>query len=136
MPMAVEVLTCDQAALRFGEIWPVLSRSVERDGTETAAAICAKVSTGVAVIAEVDGGRGFAVLEILQYPGRRILHISHVAGEGLDDWLEPAIEWWKRYAVEQHCDAVRYHGRKGWSRLVPGFREVARVYEFDVRNCQ
>jgi hypothetical protein len=129
-------MPCDEAALRFGDVWPVLSRSVRRDSCDSPSAICAKVCAGLAVIAEIHGGQGYALLEVMQYPVKRVLHISHVAGDNMAEWLQDGIAWWKQYAAEQGCDAVRYHGRKGWARLVPEFQEVATVYEIDLRACQ
>lgn len=126
------VLSADESTIRFSEIWAEIKRSADRDMLESPADICARLATGAAVAVEIEAGMAWAILEVLQYGQVRVLHIRHVAGAGLANWLDEAVNWCKRYAVEQQCTALRYHGRAGWSKLVPGSREVSREFEINL----
>jgi hypothetical protein len=48
------------------------------------------------------------------------------AGENMESWLEflPEIEVW---AKSKHCNQMRIHGRRGWARVLPGYKEIYSV---------
>lgn len=62
------------------------------------------------------------------YPDEKVCTVVHLAGTELWDWLNDIgeIETWAR---GMGCDRIRINGRKEWSRVLPGYSEVAVVSE-------
>jgi hypothetical protein len=69
-------------------------------------------------------GAGVTRLEITQHS--KVCFIVAFGGHTRNMELFPAIE---EYARAEGCDCVRWVGRKGWKRKLPGYREIGVVME-------
>lgn len=60
--------------------------------------------------------------------GRRKCEIAQIGGDDMERWLGflPIIESW---AKDQGCSGMRIIGRRGWGRVLSGYRESATVLE-------
>jgi hypothetical protein len=85
----------------------------------------------VQVWACLERGRvcGAVVTEIALYPtGRKVLRIFLLGGEGLH--LVPGgMKILESYGREWGCAAIEAEGRRGWGRLLHGYRETWRAFE-------
>lgn len=75
--------------------------------------------------------RSAVVTRIHRYPRGRVLRIW-IAGGDLDELLGylPAVD---NYAREQDCNRVEIEGRKGWAKVLPGYRETKVVLTKEIR---
>ena len=81
-----------------------------------------------------DGDKtyGAAVTQIVVYPnGRRVCVILACAGHHWSHWSN-TIENIEMYARLEGCAAVRLSGRKGWKRVLRGYREPWVMLEKDL----
>ena len=53
------------------------------------------------------------------------------SGAGPDRW-SMLIDRIEQFAMDEGCDSVVIQGRRGWSRVLPGYREVAVVLERNI----
>lgn len=71
------------------------------------------------VIDENDNANlvAFVITRVVQYEKIRLLSIDHLAGERLEEWMQPMYELIERWAREvAHTDGVEVFGRAGWER--------------------
>lgn len=66
-----------------------------------------------------SGIDGAAVLEIVEYPARRVGNVLALGGErGFNRRNFPALaEHLERWCLEKRCDSMMLLGRLGWSRI-------------------
>jgi hypothetical protein len=79
-----------------------------------------------------DGGTrraiGAGVTEIFDYPRKRVCFLVLWASEApRARWLD-GLETVERWAREQGCDGMRLLGRKGWGRVLSGYRPQYTVF--------
>jgi len=73
--------------------------------------------------------RAAAASEVVNFPtGRRVLRVFLAGGAGLH-LAKPAMELMARYGRSWGCASIEAEGRRGWGRVLPGFREVWRTFE-------
>lgn len=72
-----------------------------------------------------------AILEIFEYPRKKVLNIFLCAGKNFDEWAEESITIVNQLAVEQGLDSISIQGRQGWERkLNPfGFEKIGIILE-------
>ena len=69
---------------------------------------------------------------IAEYPSGKVCEIALCGGEHIERWLDLTVEPIALWAKGLGCRRLRIYGRKGWSKLLPEFKEVARVIERDI----
>lgn len=76
-----------------------------------------------------DGAAPLTVLTcMVEYPKRKALVISGLAGSGIHDWLEAAQEGIFNLARRRGAGLIEARGRKAWARLLPGSEAKGRLY--------
>lgn len=122
------------------EVWPHvvvhLSRALARTGDyglEDARAALESAAWRLWIAARPGALVAAAATEVLIYPRRHVLHVHVAGGEG-----EGVGAMWplvRDYARGHGCAALRFMGRRGWSRsrfIPPEWRHVADVVEVEV----
>lgn len=75
---------------------------------------------------------GAAATQVVVYPnGRRVCVIVACAGHHWADWSH-TIKEIEIYAKNMNCAAVRLSGRKGWKRVLKGYKEPWVMLEKDL----
>lgn len=66
--------------------------------------------------------------------GLRSLRVPIIAGDDLEEWIDDAIEAWRRLGKELMCDVVRGIGRPGWERKLRsrGLRKTHVAYDLEI----
>lgn len=67
-----------------------------------------------------------------QAPTRRVCQVVFCSGEGMDDWLEPVVTHLKEWAEAMDCQVLRISGRRGWTRVLPNFKETCTTLETEI----
>ena len=67
-------------------------------------------------IAEGDVIAGFAGLDVVDFPRKRVGRIAWIAGEDMDLWGDAIIEAVEVHARLLKCSMMMTGGRKGWER--------------------
>lgn len=77
--------------------------------------------------------KAFAITEIVNYPGKRVLLILFAGGEEVDTWLDK-IEYLQNFAHFNDCQAVEIYGREGWAKkLLPhNYVKIHSVYRYEI----
>ena len=104
-------------------VWPhavaLIDSALRRSDSDlTAAHIKAKIDAGRSYLWIIWNGSllGSGTTEVVRLEnGRRICVITTCAGRDHHIW-ERVLDDIERYARNEGCDAVRFHGRMGWVR--------------------
>jgi hypothetical protein len=118
---------------RVGEIWPhvapLLRKAILRTSLSAFADIERDILEGRALLWLAVGGAddrlvidAVASTSLQQTDAGKVCVITACAGAGMSHWL-PLIAGIEAYAREEDCACVRIFGRKGWLRVLRGFRE-------------
>lgn len=59
----------------------------------------------------------------------RAVHIVALGGDDMGEWLQPCLAEFERLARLNGIARVRLTGRRGWSRVMPGYREASVTLE-------
>jgi hypothetical protein len=99
------------------------------------------------VLAEIEGGRfgcwvafsgwdlvGCAIAEKLKYARRKALNVLFIAGHDRDAWAEPMATALEDFARAQGLDLIEGLGRRGFERVLPGYRVSAIAYEKEITH--
>lgn len=79
-------------------------------------------------------GNSACVTEFVAYPQRTAVRFSWAGGDLSE--LQAVEAHVTAMAREQGIDRVEICGRSGWGRVLPGFRETARVFVKDLKVRQ
>ena len=73
---------------------------------------------------------GALVTEILDRPENRVCTLVLGGGAGLDFWKNDTTIY--RWAKGNGCSSVEIHGRKGWGRVLSGWKETSTNFRRDL----
>ena len=79
--------------------------------------LCAALSIGRSqlwIAFDDEKIHGALTTEITQYPGKKILSMHFLGGEGFDAWYEDLLSQITRYAKDMDCDGIEGVGRFGF----------------------
>lgn len=120
------------------DIWPAIephaSRAMEYHPFMTAADVLEVLKWGAAqlfVATNAGGVMGFAVMEMVQYPSRKVANVLACGGD--EGFLSVAVHnllpVLKAWGAEQGADTFALSGRPGWVRALrnAGFQSVPHV---------
>jgi hypothetical protein len=118
---------------RVHEIWPaiapLLRRATARTGLSAFADIERDVLAGHALLWLAVSGEGSALAidaaasTCLQHTDTgKVCVVTACAGANMSRWL-PLISGIENYARDEGCACVRIFGRRGWLRVLEGYRE-------------
>jgi hypothetical protein len=133
---ADELVCVDPGRVR--EIWPrvspLLRNAVARTGLSAFAEIEHGILHGDALLwLAMSGGNGLAIdaaasTLLQQTDAGKVCVITACGGKDMASWL-PLIAGIEDYARTEDCHAVRIYGRKGWLRVLDGYRATHVVME-------
>ena len=124
---------------RVHEIWPnvapLLRRAIASTGLSAFADIEHDILRGnallwLAVVGEGGGARIDAVAStsLQQTDSGKVCIITACTGANMARWL-PLINHIEAYAKDEGCRCVRIFGRKGWLRVLEGYRATSVVLD-------
>jgi hypothetical protein len=125
MPSSVELVCIDPA--RIDEMWPhvrdKIRAAVERTGLSSFADIEADVLTGMQLVWIAWDGKEILAAATTQLvkPLSKVCVVTACAGYDRERWLSLFAEI-EKYAENEGCKSMRIFGRKGWERVLTGFR--------------
>lgn len=122
------------------ETWPHIEHLAKRFESETqtmtADLIRARAEDGTAQLWGYQQGeevKGIGVTEICEHHTGRFLRVMAIAGD-LDPVLPEIAGLVERWARDMGCVAMEINGRRGWVRVLPGYKLRAYVIEKDLRT--
>ena len=62
-------------------------------------------------------GKGMGLTELQSFPRYRQLFILMVAGEDMQAWIREGSRVFERFARENACTRMEFHGRPGWEKI-------------------
>lgn len=115
---------------RLNEVWPHAASLIERAfwtgiGDDDVATVKADLDRGDALLWVVwDGTKllAAATTKLVKVPTKKLCVITACAGSSIERWKHFIVKL-ERYAMDEHCDALRIMGRPGWKAILPGYRE-------------
>jgi len=117
------------------EVWPLVAPLVERATAETGlsafAAIEHEILVGASLLWVAWNGaviEAAAATSLQQTDAGRVCVITACAGTGMTRWL-PLIHGIEAYAQAEGCRCVRIFGRKGWARVLDGYRQTYAIID-------
>lgn len=125
MKNSTELVCVDPA--RIGEVWPhakdKIRAAVERTGLSAFEDIEADVLCGNQLLWLAWDGTSIMAAATTQIvkPFSKICVLTACAGHDRERWL-PLFEHIEKYAENEGCSSMRIYGRKGWERVLTGYR--------------
>lgn len=107
---------------------PFVKRSLDKSAGEFTAAdlreFCKDRITQLWVVTEGERVVGACVTEVVNYPQKRFCRIIALAGNHLQEWIEPLDIILYDWAKEQGCNCLHANVRKGYapSLIARGFK--------------
>jgi len=101
-----------------------LRRAIDRTQLSDFASCEAALFTGSHLLwLAIEGEKieAMATTELAKIGERKICTIVPCSGEEREHWL-PLIAGLEKFAKDEGCDAMRIYGRKGWQRVLDGYR--------------
>jgi len=120
---------------RVENIWPhvasLLRRATARTGLSAFAEIERDILNGNALIWIAWNGRtieAVASTSLQQTDGGKVCVIMACSGAKMANWL-PLIRTIELYAKDEGCTCVRIFGRKGWARVLNGYKQTHAIID-------
>jgi hypothetical protein len=119
---------------RIDEMWPhvrdLIRAAVERTGLSSFADLESDVLTGMQLCWIAWGGQEImaAATTHLVKPYNKVCVVTACSGYDRERWL-PLFERIEQYAKDEGCATMRIFGRKGWERVLDGYRAEHVVLE-------
>ncbi len=114
------------------ETWPDFSRFIEdslvySNGAWNIEDVEHKLFSGEAVlwIAYNGSPRAAGVTWVEEFPQMRDLNMAFAGGEM--DAIKGLVAMGEDYAKTLGCSGIRCYGRKGWARVLDGYREISTI---------
>jgi hypothetical protein len=108
-------------------MWPhvrdKIRAAVEQTGLSSFADIEADVLRGASLVWIAWDGKDIlaAATTELSKPLSKVCTLTACAGHDRDKWL-PLFAEIEKYAENEGCSSMRIYGRKGWERVLTGYR--------------
>lgn len=122
MPSTVDLICVDPA--RIDEMWPhvrdKIRAAVERTGLSSFADIEADVLAGLQLVWIAWDGKDILAAAATQLT-RNVCVLTTCSGYDRERWL-PLFARIEQYAKDEGCSSMRIYGRKGWERVLDGYR--------------
>jgi hypothetical protein len=121
------------------DMWPLIQPHLlqfeQSIGTASAEEIRLQAIDGQAQIwgvATPDGVRGVCITRIHETPRNKFCSIwAAIGNEVFQDILKVYAEI-EKWALDNGCTAMEISGRRGWMRVLPGYKEAAVVMHKDL----
>ena len=114
----------------------LLDRVLSREGDVAVTDVYRAVAVGDMQLWVVERDRevlAAVVTKLVVRPLRKVCQILYVGGSNMDDWLHHLsdIEGW---AAAEEATRIEVVGRKGWKRVLSGYRMDAAVFRKDLKH--
>lgn len=123
---ALDLICVDPA--RVQAIWPhvepLIARAARRTGLSHSADIAAETLQGRGLLWLACEGRTIraaATTVLTRTDAALVCILTACGGEGMRGFL-PLLDGIEAYARAEGCAALRLYGRKGWARVLDGYR--------------
>ena len=110
------------------QVWPLaralIKSAVDRTGLSDFATIESEVMSGAQLLWLACNGASIeaaATTRLVRVSGRKICELVACGGKDRARWL-PLLDGIEDYAREEGCAEMRIFGRKGWERVLSGYR--------------
>jgi hypothetical protein len=130
---STELICVDPERVR--ELWPsaapLLKRAIAKTGLSAFATIERAILDGTSLLwVAWNGGaiEAVASTSLQQTDAGKVCVITACAGTGMTHWL-PLIDGIEGYAQAEGCHCVRIFGRKGWGRILDGYKETYAIID-------
>lgn len=108
------------------QLWPMAEPHIKKalkksDGTYTIEEVKYGCLSGEYILWLVKSGKAAIILMVSEYHKRKQCDILMLGGDDMDSWLVELdeIEGW---AQKVGCDRMILTGRKGWEKMLPGYK--------------
>lgn len=136
-PSPTELICVDPNRVR--EIWPcvapLLREATARTGLSAFSEIERDILSGAALVWIAWDGSAIAAAastSLQRTDVGKVCVITACAGAKMARWL-PLIRIIEAYARDEGCGCVRIFGRKGWTRVLEGYRQSHAVIDKSLR---
>lgn len=116
----------------------LLDRVLSREGDVAVTDVFREVAVGNMQlwVVEQDGEVIAAcVTKLVIRPLRKVCQILYVAGDNIGHWLHH-VSTLERWAAAEGATRIEVMGRKGWKRVLSGYRMDAAVFRKDLKHEQ
>jgi hypothetical protein len=129
--MKIQLLTPEQASLKWHILLPILKRALDHGHQETDNVVyLSRVLQLQAQLWEITNDnnetQGVVLTQFLSYSNYQTLHLIALAGDNLDSWIH-LYDHIEGFAKQNKAKAIESWGRKGWvkylPKVLPGFTE-------------
>jgi len=117
------------------ELWPLVAPLVERAIVTTGLSAFASIERDILLGTSLlwvawDGSliEAAAATSLQETDAGKVCVITACAGKGMTRWL-PLIRGIEAYAQAEGCRCVRIFGRKGWARVLEGYRQTYSIID-------
>jgi hypothetical protein len=123
--LSVDLVCVDPA--RIDEMWPhvrdKIRTAVEATGLSSFDDIESDVLTGMQLVWIAWDGNSIlaAATTQLSKPLSKVCTLTACSGYDRDQWL-PLFAYIEKYATDEGCSSMRIFGRKGWERVLTGYK--------------
>jgi hypothetical protein len=78
--------------------------------------------------------KGAFISRVLQYPRKRFLECTIMAGEEFSTWKAPMLEVLRRFARDNDCEGIEATARIGWARVFKddGYEALWQTFQLPV----
>jgi hypothetical protein len=120
-----ELVCVDPARIR--EVWPHARDKIKLAIETTALSAFEDIEDGILSGEQLlwlawDGNEILAAAAThITKPLSKVCTLTACAGNERDRWL-PLMEKIEQYAIDEGCSSMRIYGRKGWERVLTGYK--------------
>ena len=123
----------------WSEVVPILEESIKyADGKYHIDDVYSFIMHGdmhLWIIFDNQAIRAVIVTEFVNFPRKKILLLSFIAGNKAKDWLH-LIDKFKDFAKLHECSAIEGNARTGWERVAKkvGFKKIHSTIQLDLKD--
>lgn len=120
-----------QAHIYWNSAGPIIDRAVLRTNLSHTLDIETEVLNGTSLLwMGLEDGvlRGAMTTTLINTDASKICLVTAFSAENMESWL-PLIHRLEDYAKAEGCNYLRLYGRKGWERVLDGYKATHAVIE-------
>lgn len=78
------------------------------------------------------GSSAVYMTQVVEYPHNNVLVGALCGGHDGPEWFGSMDEELYKFAQRERCDTIRLYNRRGWARVLTGYKEVGVILERQV----
>lgn len=132
------IMTIPEIQVRWDEIKNLLEHAYHYNSGSgvTMDDLFRSVSLGQEYMWDIAQGRAFGVTDYILYPRNHIVaRVTSLAGEGIEEWFDDAIEDFHQWARDVGAKALQIWGRPGFQKMLKtkGFEMSQQLYAKEIK---